>query len=558
MRVSGNADASKLLAVLMMFSLLTNIEGCKKSAPETSSSGTNQPAATETNQTAAPGAIPAFSASQLDELLAPIALYPDPLLMQILVSSTNPQGVLDAGNWLLQNNSLKGDQLDDAATKAGFSPSVQALVHFPTVVDMMCMEMDWTTQLGEAFGSRQKDVLDSIQRLRKQALNARTLQSTPQQSVKTKQEDGNQVVVIQPANPQVIYVPQYNPQVVYAPPPQPAPAPAQNQTGTKSSGVSTETAVLGALVTFGLGIAVGSALSNNNRYYYPAWGSGTVYYHNAIYRPVYIVNPGYRPGYPYPVPYRQPANYPYAYNKNNIYVQNNTNYFNRFQNNNNLNTRPVPTPYSGTSAQTRNPNPAAGNINPGGNQSNSWKGQKSYAGANGSARPASNAGTPATPGNMNRAAPGANASVQRPGTQQTRPAGQAALADNSRTTARGPATPSNLNRAAPGENANARRPSTQQMRPAGQAVLADNSRTSIPGVRTNNAKTPAPSTRPANANTPPAGDRGYAAGNRQAAPATRGGSSDAFAGAGNGRTERAASERGRASVNQSRSGGRRR
>ena len=91
-------------------------------------------------------------------------------------------------------------------------------MHFPQVVDMMCSEMDWTSQLGNAFNANQSAVLDSVQRLRLQAKQAGNLQTTPQQTVVTQQASGQQVIVIQPTNPQIIYVPQYNPVQVYVPP----------------------------------------------------------------------------------------------------------------------------------------------------------------------------------------------------------------------------------------------------------------------------------------------------------------------------------------------------
>jgi len=115
----------------------------------------------------------AMTPDQLDKLLAPVALYPDALLMQVLAASVNSQEVLDGGNWLLQNKSLEGDQLDSAAKAAGFGPAMMALFHFPQVVDMMCSEIDWTKQLGEAFTASQSAVLDSVQRLRLQAKQGR-------------------------------------------------------------------------------------------------------------------------------------------------------------------------------------------------------------------------------------------------------------------------------------------------------------------------------------------------------------------------------------------------
>ena len=196
----------------------------EKDAPSSAAS-TDAPAAAEQ-----PPVVPAPAVTQaswapdaLEELLSPIALYPDVLLTQILAASVNSQEVLDGGNWLLANQNLEGDELNAAAEKAGFGPSMRALVQFPTVVDMMCQEIDWTRQVGSAFTSDQKGVLDAVQRLRAQAAEVGNLKSTPQQAVTTKTENNQSVVEIKPADPTVIYVPQYNPQVVYTTPPPPPP-----------------------------------------------------------------------------------------------------------------------------------------------------------------------------------------------------------------------------------------------------------------------------------------------------------------------------------------------
>src|SRR5271156_4381332 len=146
----------------------------------------------------------AMSPDQLDKLLAPVALYPDALLMQVLAASVDSQEVLDGGNWLLQNKSLQGYQIDSAAQAAVFGPAMTALFHFPQVVDMMCSEIDWTKQLGEAFTASQSAVLDSVQRLRLQAKQAGNLQTTPQQTVVTQAAGTQQVIVIQPTNPQIV------------------------------------------------------------------------------------------------------------------------------------------------------------------------------------------------------------------------------------------------------------------------------------------------------------------------------------------------------------------
>jgi Protein of unknown function (DUF3300) len=345
------------------------------------------------------GSPSASTPEQIDSLLAPVALYPDALLMQVLAASVNSQEVLDGGNWLLQNKSLQGDQLDSAARSAGFGPAMMALFHFPQVVDMMCSEIDWTKQLGQAFTANQSAVLDSVQRLRLQAKQAGNLKTTPQQTVVTQQASGQQVIVIQPANPQVIYVPQYNPVTVYAPPP-PAPPP-------QSSGVSTQTAVVGALMAFGVGIAVGSMFSSNN-YYYPRWGpGGGCYYGGSVWvSKTYVYRPVYGPNYRAATAYYRPANYPYAYNRpypGNAHYNSN-NYYNNYRgntSNQNKSNNTINRNVSGNNVtiNTGNQVNKQGNttrnaaVNSGNTQSNqSWKGQSTYNGANkNNANSASNA-----------------------------------------------------------------------------------------------------------------------------------------------------------------------
>ena len=147
----------------------------------------------------------------LDQLLAPIALYPDQLLAQMLMSATDPAKVTELDTWLKANQKLKGTQLQDAAVKAGFEPSFVALALFPQVVAKMADQIAWTTLLGQSFTSDRNAVFDSIQRLRQQARNVGTLKSSPQQEVETKTTSaGQEVIVIEPTNPQIVYVPQYN------------------------------------------------------------------------------------------------------------------------------------------------------------------------------------------------------------------------------------------------------------------------------------------------------------------------------------------------------------
>jgi hypothetical protein len=191
-------------------------------------------------------------------LLAPIALYPDPVLSQVLIASTNPQEVLDAGNWLLTKEGVKGTALDDAAAQVGFTPPIRALVQFPATVDMMCLEMGWTTELGQAFTADQAGVLDAVHRLRKQAKDVGNLQSSEQMLVETEVQEGKEVVVLKPAEPEVVYVPQYDPQTAYAPAPAPVPAAAPaattTTTTTTSEGHSTGSLIATGVLAFGAGI----------------------------------------------------------------------------------------------------------------------------------------------------------------------------------------------------------------------------------------------------------------------------------------------------------------
>ena len=155
---------------------------------------------------------------QLDNLVAPVALYPDPLLGQVLAASTYPLEIVEAGQWLQQNRNLRGQQLIDAAKQMNWDPSVQALVAFPDAVTLLNRDIRWTTDLGNAFLTQQADVMNAIQRMRAAARNNGRLQSGPQQTVTTQSQDGQTAIQIQPADPQVVYVPTYNPVYVWGPP----------------------------------------------------------------------------------------------------------------------------------------------------------------------------------------------------------------------------------------------------------------------------------------------------------------------------------------------------
>ncbi|MFM7122999.1 MAG: DUF3300 domain-containing protein, partial [Fluviibacter sp.] len=153
--------------------------------------------------------------AQLAALVAPIALYPDPLVAQVLMASTYPVEVAEAYNWQKTNSSLKGNQLNQALQQQNWDPSVKSLVSFPPVLGMMGSELNWTQNLGDAVLGQQSDVMAAIQTLRAKAKASGALQSNAQQTVTTQGSGSNETIIIQPANPQVVYVPTYNPNVVY-------------------------------------------------------------------------------------------------------------------------------------------------------------------------------------------------------------------------------------------------------------------------------------------------------------------------------------------------------
>jgi hypothetical protein len=155
---------------------------------------------------------------QLDNLVAPIALYPDPLLGQVLAASSYPLELVEAQQWLQQNRNLSKTQVMDAARQQNWDPSVQALVAFPDVLAILDRDIQWTTDLGNAYLAQQNDVMAAIQRMRLRAEQNGKLASTPQQTVTTQTQSGQSAVVIEPANPQVIYVPVYNPEYIWGPP----------------------------------------------------------------------------------------------------------------------------------------------------------------------------------------------------------------------------------------------------------------------------------------------------------------------------------------------------
>ena len=154
-----------------------------------------------------------FKQEELDQMLAPIALYPDSLLAQILMAATYPLEVVVADRWAKANKNLKGDQLNDALDNKDWDPSVKALVPFPQVLSMMSERLEWTQKLGDAFLDQQDEVMDTVQKLRAKAEAAGNLKDTEEQKVIVKEK----IIVIEPAQPEVVYVPVYNPIVIYGP-----------------------------------------------------------------------------------------------------------------------------------------------------------------------------------------------------------------------------------------------------------------------------------------------------------------------------------------------------
>jgi len=154
---------------------------------------------------------PVFSQEELDQMLAPIALYPDALLSQILMAATYPLEVVEAARWSKANPNLRGDRAVNAVAQNNWDPSVKSLVAFPQIIQMMDDKLDWTERLGDAFLSQQPQVMDTVQNLRQRAYAAGNLRSTDQIRVETQ----GQTIVVAPANPEIIYVPYYNPTVIY-------------------------------------------------------------------------------------------------------------------------------------------------------------------------------------------------------------------------------------------------------------------------------------------------------------------------------------------------------
>src|ERR1051325_5783451 len=198
---------------------------------------------------------PKIPNDQLGSLVAPIALYPDPLLAQVLAASTYPLEIVQAARWLKKNSKLTGEALTKAAAKEPWDASVQALVGFPEALKLLDENIQWTTDLGNAFLDQQGEVMDAVQRMRKKAKDGGKLQTTKEQKIEVKTVEQKTIIEIQPSDPQVIYVPSYQPTVVYGaapvyayPPVVYPPPPAGYVAAT-------------AAVSFGVGVMMGAMWS---------------------------------------------------------------------------------------------------------------------------------------------------------------------------------------------------------------------------------------------------------------------------------------------------------
>lgn len=205
---------------------------------------------------------PDISPDQLDSLVAPIALYPDPLLAQTLAASTYPLEIIQLHQWLAKHPELKGKEKELAAAvaKEPWDPSVQAMAALPDVVKRLSDDIQWTTDLGNAFLAQQSGVMEAVQRMRKKAKDKGTLTSNEQQKVETKVVESKTVIVVEQANPEVIYVPSYNPVVVYGAPVYAYPPIYYPPAGYYAAGMA---------ISFGVGVAMGAMWSGGW-----GWGAG--------------------------------------------------------------------------------------------------------------------------------------------------------------------------------------------------------------------------------------------------------------------------------------------
>ena len=245
-------DVWKQLTALMC-SLLLVASG---SPPAAQAQEPQQAAATEEQA-------PKIPNDQLDSLVAPIALYQDELLAQVLMASTYPLEIVQLQQFLAKHKDLKGKALADAVMKENWDPSIQAMAALPDVVKRLSDDIKWTTDLGNAVLAQQSDVMDAVQRMRAKAAEKGNLKSNEQIKVETKVVENKTVIVVQQSKPDVVYVPSYDPVVVYGPPPYPYPPIAYPPPGYYAAGMA---------ISFGVGMAMGAAWGGGGWCCNSGWG----------------------------------------------------------------------------------------------------------------------------------------------------------------------------------------------------------------------------------------------------------------------------------------------
>lgn len=254
-----------LVAVLCLLLLLGDTSCRSTPTPQSQQpTASPQPAETPANQQSANDSAdqqpPKIPADQLDSLVAPIALYPDPLLSQVLVASTYPLEIIQLQQWLEKNKNLNDKALVNEIAKQPWDPSIQAMAALPEVVKRLADDVQWTTDLGNAFLAQQSDVMDAIQRMRQKAQGRGALKSNEQLGVETKVVENKTVIVVEQTSPEVVYIPSYDPVYVYGEPVYPYPA-------IYYPTYPTGTVLAASAISFGVGVVLGAAWSGG-------WGWG--------------------------------------------------------------------------------------------------------------------------------------------------------------------------------------------------------------------------------------------------------------------------------------------
>jgi uncharacterized protein DUF3300 len=273
LRSTYERQLRRLMAVLCMVGLVLGNTSCKSTPPPAQQSAASpQTSPTPTTQqsadTSADQQAAKLPADQLDSLVAPIALYPDPLLSQVLVASTYPLELIQLQQWLGKNQNLTGQALVNEVSKQPWDPSIQAMAPLPEVVKRLADDIQWTTDLGNAFLAQQGDVMDAIQRMRQKAQGKGALSSNEQLKVETRVVENKTVIIIEQASPEVVYIPSYDPVYVYGPPVYPYPA-------IYYPTYSTGTVIAATAIAFGVGVAMGAAWGGG-------WGWGCGWGNNDI------------------------------------------------------------------------------------------------------------------------------------------------------------------------------------------------------------------------------------------------------------------------------------